>query len=142
MNASNPFWNEISRTGFSPEKLAGIFSNPESQYWNTLSAGAKNTAMHIYVVNDNDTKTAVARFLQLNQLPVSGISFGSSQEVSAAVQKDPYALAFCKLVAVTNPANQQLADNIRLLPIDKNGNGTLDYMEDIYACLLYTSRCV
>ena len=133
MNASNPFWSEVSSTGFSPEKLAGIFSNPVNQHWNTLADGAKNTAMHIYVVNDNDTKAAVARFLQLSQLPVSGISFGTSQEVSAAVQKDPYALAFCKLVSVTEPVSQKLVENIRLLPIDKNGNGTLDYMEDIYA---------
>ena len=133
MNASNPYLNEISRTGFSPETLAGIFNNPEKQSWNILAGETKNAAMHIYMVNDNDTKNAVAKFLQLNQLPVSGISFGTSQEVAAAVQKDPYAIAFCKLVSVTEPVTQKLLDNIRLLPIDKNGNGTLDYMEDIYA---------
>ena len=133
MNASNPYWNEISRTGFSPEKLAGIFNNPEKQNWNMLAGETNNAAMHIYMVNDNDTKTAVARFLKLNQFPATGISFGTSQQVAEAVQKDPYAIAFCKLVSVTEPVTQKLLDNVRLLPIDKNGNGTLDYMEDIYA---------
>jgi len=133
MNASNPLWSNISKTGLSPDMMAGIFSNPDKQNWSILKGVGNNAAMHIYVVNEDETKAAVARFLQLKQLPVTGISFGTSQEVTAAIQKDPYAIGFCKLVSVTNPVNQGLVENVRLLPIDKNGNGTLDYMEDIYA---------
>jgi glycine cleavage system H lipoate-binding protein len=37
------------------------------------------------------------------------------------------------VVTVIVPGNQNLVDKIRLLPIDKNGNGTIDYMEDIFS---------
>ena len=55
------------------------------------------------------------------------------EEVISAVQNDPLALAFCKVVNVISQDNQELLNNIKILPIDKNGNGTIDYMENIYA---------
>lgn len=42
------------------------------------------------------------------------------------VQNDPSAIAFCKLIDISNMSN------IILVPIDKNGNGKIDFMEDIY----------
>src|SRR5665647_607980 len=38
--------------------------------------------------------------------------------------------------------SQDLAENIRLVPIDKNGNGKIDYMENIYDNLQDFSRGV
>lgn len=133
VNTSNPLWPEIIKSGISPEMLSGIFANPDRQNWNILFKDAGNAPIHLYVPNDDATRAAVAKFLGLKQLPVSGISFGTGPEVLSAIQKDPNALAFCKLVSVIDPVNQKIIEKVRLLPIDKNGNGTIDYMEDIYA---------
>jgi glycine cleavage system H lipoate-binding protein len=60
----------------------------------------------------------------------------------AAIQKDPNALGFCKLIQIMDIKDQSLAENIKLVPIDKNGNGKIDYMENIYDNLQDFSRGV
>ena len=50
----------------------------------------------------------------------------------AAIQNDPYAVGFCKMVSIIGQDKQSIVENIKLLPIDKNGNGKIDYMEQIY----------
>jgi glycine cleavage system H lipoate-binding protein/ABC-type phosphate transport system substrate-binding protein len=133
MNAENPFMKEILQTGVSPEQFAQLFNNPDNRNWGTLLKDGQNTPVQIYMINDESTKNSVIKFLQASQIPVNGINFGTKDEVVAAIQKDPYAIGFCKVVNIMVPGNQDLVEKIRLLPIDKNGNGTLDYMEDIYS---------
>lgn len=133
-NAENPMINEILAQGISPEQFARIFQNPDLQHWGTLLKG-QDAPMHIYLLNDASTKQNVAAFLGTTQIPVSGITFGSSEEVIAGVQNDIYAIGFCKVVNLTGAGTQGLVEKIRLLPIDKNGNGTIDYMENIYGDL-------
>lgn len=133
MNAENPFLHEIEKHGVSPESFARIFNSPETQDWGTLVAKGQNSAIHLYLVNDESIKTSVAKFLQLTQIPLNGIIVGTKDEVVSSVQNDPYAIGFCKFSDVLMTDKQGMAENIKLLPVDKNGNGTLDYMEDIYS---------
>jgi glycine cleavage system H lipoate-binding protein len=49
-----------------------------------------------------------------------------------AVQKDIYAIGFCKLTDVRDPKTKDFLAGIRPLPIDKNKNGRLDSFENIY----------
>ncbi len=133
MNAENPFLQEIEKQGVSPASFARIFNSPEKQDWGTLVAKGQNSAIHLYLVGDESIKTSVAKFLQLTQIPLNGIIIGTKDEVVSAVQNDPYAIGFCKFSDILITDKQGMAENIRLLPIDKNGNGTLDYMEDIYS---------
>ena len=39
---------------------------------------------------------------------------GDAAEVVAAIQKDPYAMGFCKLINVLDFENQGIVENIRL----------------------------
>ena len=50
----------------------------------------------------------------------------------SAIKKDPYAIGFCKMINILDPENQTLAENISIAPIDRNGNGVIDYNEKIY----------
>ena len=49
-----------------------------------------------------------------------------------AIQKDPYAIGFCRLSDVRKEGLNEFEEDIRLLPIDKNGNGRIDHFESIY----------
>jgi glycine cleavage system H lipoate-binding protein/ABC-type phosphate transport system substrate-binding protein len=132
MNSGNPFLIQLMQQGISPEKFAKIFNNPDKQNWGALLADGQNAVIHIYVVNDESVKNGIAKFLKSKQIPSTGIIVGTKDEVISAIQKDPTAIGFCKVVNVIEPDNQSLVANIKMLPIDKNGNGTIDYMEDIY----------
>lgn len=131
MNSDNPFLAEIMKKGISQKQLTLILSNQDKQNWGTLFSNEKQP-LHIYIANDEAIKSGVVRFLKLNEIPLNGASIASKEEVLTAIQKDPYAIGFCKLVNVLDTDNQSMIKNIRLLPIDKNGNGTIDYVENIY----------
>ncbi|MFA5972262.1 MAG: hypothetical protein WC780_07925 [Lentimicrobiaceae bacterium] len=133
INAANPYLNELVKQGVSQEKFNQLFNNPDKQNWGTLIAEGQNTAVHIYMVNDETVMAGVAKFLQASQVPVAGIIVGNKNEVISAVQNDPYAIGFSKVVDIMGMDSHGLAGNLRLLPVDKNGNGTIDYMEDIYS---------
>ena len=135
MNAGNPFLKEILQRGVSAELFSKIFNDPEKRNWETLLANGQNAPVHIYIVNDESIKAVVAKFMQVTPILVDGITYGNREEVIAAIQKNPYAIGFCNLVNIIDPDKQSLIENVRLLPIDRNGNGTIDHMEDIYGDL-------
>ena len=135
INAQNPFLSDILKRGVSQEMFAQLFKSPEKQNWGLLLENGQNTPVHIYIINDESAKARVAKFLEKNQVQVSGIFTGNQDEVVSAIQKDPYAIGFCKVTDIMGPDYQSLVENVRLLPIDKNGNGKIDYIEDIYGDL-------
>ena len=142
MNASNPLLDEIYRKGITPEAFARILENPENQNWGMFLGNSQDNPIHFYITNDVSVKSAVAKFTKATQLKTDGITAVSGQEMISAIQKDPYALGFCRLVQVIDPNNQNIAGNIKLVPIDKNSNGKIDYNEDIYGNLQTFSRGV
>jgi glycine cleavage system H lipoate-binding protein/ABC-type phosphate transport system substrate-binding protein len=135
MNTGNLYLKEILHQGVSPAQFAMLIENPDKQNWGTLFAAGQNKPVHIYIVDNETIKSGVVKFLQLTQLPVNGITIGTKDEVIPAIQKDPDAIGFCNVVDILDAGNQSLVENIRLLPIDKNGNGTMDHIEDIYGDL-------
>jgi len=133
MNAGNPFLDKISMQGISREEFVEIFSNPVKQVWGTVTAEGGKVPLHLYVVNDESVKYSVAKFISSASIPVHNVIYGSSEDVIAAISNDPYAIGFCSAIKILRTENQQFVENVQLLPIDKNNNGTIDYMEDIYS---------
>ncbi|HEX7583437.1 MAG TPA: substrate-binding domain-containing protein [Prolixibacteraceae bacterium] len=142
MNASNPLLDEIYRKGITPEAFARILENPENQNWGMLLGNSQDNPIHFYITNDVSVKSAIAKFTKATQLKTDGITAVSGQEMISAIRKDLYALGFCRLVQIIDPNKQNVAENIKLVPIDKNGNGKIDYIEDIYGNLQTFSRGV
>ena len=131
-NLKNPFVAEIVKKGISPEQFTEIFYNPDKQNWGFLNEVSRNTPLTLYLVNEKSVKEGVTKFLQTEKLPSEGIKVKSSSEVITALQNDPFAIGFCKLADVSGFDVQVLADNLGLLPIDRNGSGSIDHMENIY----------
>lgn len=142
INSKNPFLAEIYATGISSEKFAQIFKNPEMLKWGTLLEKGKNTPINYYMINDESVNSALRNYLNENQLIIDGVIVENDQELISSIQKDPYAIGFCKMIDIVDFANHGMVENIKFLPIDKNGNGTIDYMEKIYDDLEGLSRGV
>ena len=132
MNAANPFKKEICRKGITSEGFAEIFQNNENQNWGKLLDNPKNIPLHFYLTNESSVLNRFANFTQTNQIMNNGSKVVSGDELIAAIIKDPNALGFCKLAQIIDPNKQDLIENIILVPIDKNGNGRIDYVESIY----------
>jgi glycine cleavage system H lipoate-binding protein/ABC-type phosphate transport system substrate-binding protein len=142
INEKNPFLQEINKKGITSEEFGRIFANPEDETWGMLLGNNQNTPLHCYLLDDSSVKNEMANFLNNKSLNITGIYVKNGQELITAIQKDPNSLGFCKLIHAVDPANQCLADKIKLVPIDKNRNGKIDYMENIYANLQTFTRGV
>jgi len=135
MNAENPFVKEVLQRGVSPEQFTKLFQDPKMRNWGTILANGKDIPVHIYLMNDESINKGLSEFLHEKQILYTGITIGNRDQVISAIQQDPYAIGFCKVVNIQGDDNQSMIDKVRLLPIDKNANGSIDYMEDIYSDL-------
>lgn len=142
MNASNPFLDEINRKGITQEAFAKILESPEIQNWGKILGKSQDNPVHFYITNDATVKSGITKFISATALKTDEIKVVNGQEMISAIQKDPYAMGFCKLIDIIDANNQSIAGNITLVPIDRNGNGKLDYMETIYDNLQTFSRGV
>jgi glycine cleavage system H lipoate-binding protein/ABC-type phosphate transport system substrate-binding protein len=132
VNSNNPFIDGLKQQGVSSDELALIFTDPTRLNWGTLLGNSENMPVKVYLINNGSVKTDLTKFLSSEYLTLNGIIVENGLEMVSRIQKDPLAIGFCKLTDILDPTNQQIVENIRILPIDRNGNGKLDYNEQIY----------
>lgn len=141
-NAKNPMMNEIYRQGISAEEFAQLLSNPEKKNWKTMIDGGKNASINYYIIDNASVKANIANFSKTNSEALNGMMVANAAELISSIQKDIYAIGFCKLTDVLNATTNELTENIKLLPIDKNQNGRIDNFENIYTNLNTFTRGV
>ncbi len=132
INSDNPFIEAINQQGISSSVLAELLIDPEKRNWASLFNNGEYIPFNYYQVQEESIKSKIEEFLALKNTDVKGIEVNSNRDLVNSIQNDPNGVGFCKLTDVINPDNEDLADHIRLLPIDKNGNGQIDYFEEIY----------
>ncbi|MGE5383943.1 MAG: hypothetical protein ACM3PX_10995 [Omnitrophica WOR_2 bacterium] len=132
INSMNPYLKELSKTGISSDKLSQLITNPENQNWGFIQVDKANTPIHIYYIEDEGLKTAIASFINAENVQIAGTAVTNADELINAIHNDIYAIGFCRLPDVLIPATNSFKENIVLLPIDKNRNGRLDSFENIY----------
>ncbi|MEZ5083627.1 MAG: hypothetical protein R2750_09275 [Bacteroidales bacterium] len=142
INANNPAIDQLIENGVQPDEFARLFTEPNRMNWGTLLKNENPMAVHFYKVDDPSIKAVVANFLKIEDNSINGNKVGNIQTMISAIQNDPLGIGFCKITDIVNVDEQSLLNNIKLLPIDKNGNGTIDYYENIYNDLLTFYRGV
>jgi len=133
MSAKNPLLNEICLKGITTKELSQIIANPENGNWGDFAENGQKVPLHFYTNNDQSTQSVLRNFQSSNPPINTRIQSLTSAEMISAIQKDPNAFGFCNLAQITDPDNKNLIEGLKFVPIDKNGNGKIDYMEDIYA---------
>ena len=132
INSNNPFLDKINLQGISAKDLAELLLTAKTKSWESLFGSDEFVPLNYYYIEDVSINSEVADFISVKQIPVTGIKASDGQELVRLIQNDPLGFGFCKLTDVINSDNQDLAENIKLFPIDKNANGKLDYFEKIY----------
>jgi glycine cleavage system H lipoate-binding protein/ABC-type phosphate transport system substrate-binding protein len=139
-NSDNPFMSDINQQGISAEELAQAFNNGELRNWGTLLNSQKNIPVNFYMINDESINSGMAKLLNIDQVTIEGIKVDNAEELLSAVRKDLYSIGICKMTNILDFTTQGTVEGIKLLPIDRNGNGKVDYMEKIYDDLNVLSR--
>ncbi len=135
ISSKNSFLDKINRKGISSDELAEIVKKSGKQTWGTLLGNMQTAPVHTYMINDESVLSQVAQFLKTEPDMMDGIRVENREEMIAALQNDANGIGFCRITDLVDPNNQGIVETIKLLPIDKNSNGQLDYFEKIYADL-------
>lgn len=141
INSKNPYIQELTGQGVSQEVLLKFLSQ-DSQKWGTLLRNNINSKANYIWINEASINIGLSSFLNTSQIKPAGIQVKTAEELISSIQKDPNAIGFCKMINIQDLKSQGIAENIRLLPIDRNGNGIIDSNEKIYEDLNAFSRGV
>ncbi|MCX6270889.1 MAG: hypothetical protein NTU44_06660 [Bacteroidetes bacterium] len=132
INAKNPVLTEITTQGISSNAMARLFIHPDQTNWGSLVKKGKGSSVNFYFIDNESMKDVIARFMNIDPSLIRGIKVANGEELVSVVKKDPNALGFCQLTNIMNDQDPNMAISIKLLPIDRNANGKMDYAEKIY----------
>jgi glycine cleavage system H lipoate-binding protein/ABC-type phosphate transport system substrate-binding protein len=132
INTSNPFLAELMEKGITDESLALLIGAAGKMSWGELLGNDNSHPVRLYISNEKEVLAAIQKFTALNAIPQELLSMKDPGEIIGAVRSDPYAIGFCNMINIKGTEALSFLPGIQLLPIDKNKNGRIDYMENIY----------
>ncbi len=132
INMENPLLKEIDAQGITAEKLALLFNNSDELNWATLLDDVERQPLHFYMLDDESVKHGVANYINSESDLIQGKQVSNSEELISAIRKDEYAIGFCRLKDIRKGNSNEWVENIKLAPLDKNGNRRIDNFENIY----------
>lgn len=141
-NSKNPLLEEINRQGISSDEFSILFSNTDKQNWKNILGDVQNAQIHYYLLDNESVKGSIANYLQTNPSFTNGIVVKSENELISALTNDVYAIGFCNLTGIVDLKTNEIMENIKIIPIDKNMNGRVDNFENIYENLSSLTRGV
>ncbi|MCK9411127.1 MAG: hypothetical protein M0Q53_02425 [Prolixibacteraceae bacterium] len=135
ISARNPMLSQLTQIGLSDDKFAMLFKGNETKNWSTCVPNGQNIPVQIYLSNNQNLLKSLESFTNSSLATDNVKRLNSSAELISAVQNDQFSIGFCKLSDLTSLNIFDGTEKIRLLPVDKNGNGRLDNFENIYGSL-------
>ena len=132
INANNPLLEKILLKGISSRTFQQLLTE-KSQNWRTILNEEQNYPVHLFITDNEAVIAKVANFSQLDPNLIKEKMTVEKNSVLSSVQKDIYAIGFCKLTDVLTSSANQFMDGIKLLPVDKNKNDRIDSFENIYS---------
>ncbi|HSH20868.1 MAG TPA: hypothetical protein VLA03_10460, partial [Draconibacterium sp.] len=131
ISTKNPYFNDIYKRGFASEEFAQILSGNSN--WSSFIDGAAKTPVQCYIIDNQNTINKVATFTNTGQETIQTKKVNSPTELISLIQQNPNRIGFCGLTEVLNEQKDGFAEQISIIPIDKNRNGRIDSFENIYA---------
>jgi len=132
VNAGNPMLNILNQQGISQDEFSRLFNDPSKRNWSAVVNNGLNTPIVLWLPDNEEVMAGIGEFAQTDTNSLNGRKVSNSSLVIEAVKKDMLAIGFCKLSDLRNELTSGGMTGVRLLPIDKNGNGRLDNFEKIY----------
>lgn len=130
--ATNPLLDRLEKRGMTISELSEIVTNPEQKSWNLFFEGT-TASVELVVPNQDDIRSTLYQLVgqKADKLQVTWVN--TSEEMLAALEKNKYALGICRANDLMDRTTHDFFSTIKLLPMDKNRNGRIDYFEQIYA---------
>ena len=135
MNSKNPNLKSLQVRGVKKDEFRGIFVDKTYATWDDLLKINSKTPKKINVYTRADAAGAAdswAAFFGKKQENLKGIGVSGDPGVADAVRKDINSIGFNNTLFVYDANTGKKLPGIDVVPIDVNGNGTIDADENFY----------
>jgi len=130
INSENPMLDKIYSQGVTSDDIKNLFYNSQKRNWRSMIEGGMDVPLQFYTHAGNLVKQRLLKFAGSQE----GVEpfIPSRAEIFTALSEDKYAVGFCRFSDILNSGGGSMVAGVRLLPIDRNQNGRIDYFEDFY----------
>lgn len=133
INRENPSANELIKKGVTRKELADIFSAKSNLTWGTLTGSNDKSPVNVYIRSDKSGAAGVwADYLEISLSKLKGIGMEGDTGLVKAIVMDKNGIGFCNAHFAFDPTSLKQLNGICVLPIDINGNKTIDNKENNY----------
>ncbi len=132
INNNNPHKELISQIGISPRQFASIYSPDERVTWGQLLGTNDKRLVEAFVPAASFAKAYLADFMGTGSEEIFATEIGKPEEMIRKIEASPNAIGFCTLACLAEMEQNGLNAGISLVPIDMDGDGTLEHFENIY----------
>lgn len=136
VNAKNPAIKEILKSGVKKEGFNSIYITGEVKSWDNLFPNGPKGPIHVYTRSDaSGAAESWAKYHGKKQEDLLGTAIFGDPGLATAVKRDPLGFGFNNIGYVYDLKTKKQIDGVRVVPIDVNGNGTIDKEEDFYGSI-------
>ena len=135
VNSKNPYINGLRIRGLKKAEALAIYSDKTITTWEDLLGTNSKTPHKINVYTRSDASGAAdtwASFFGKKQDNLKGIGVNGDPGLADAVKKDINGIGFNSYPFIYDLKTGKKFPNIEVIPIDVNGNGTIDAEENFY----------
>jgi phosphate transport system substrate-binding protein len=133
VNEKNPILEEILKKGVKRETFINLWISEKIKTWGEINNSDNKGSIHIYTRSDacGAAKTW-AKYLGKNQEDLIGIGVYGDPGLAEAVRKDILGIGFNNINFAYDAKTKMPVKQIKIIPIDLNGNGKIDEDENFY----------
>ena len=134
MNASNPYLKEILAKGLTQKQFQDLWVNKKITNWGQLTGNsAVKDIINVFTRSDaSGAAETWAKYLGGSQEDLKGVGVFGDPGIADAVKKDKFAIGYNNIAYVYDLKTQKPHEGIVVIPIDINGDGTIDSTENFY----------
>jgi len=133
LSAKNPFLTQLQRTGVRKEALIAAWITEQAKTWGGLLGAGERTPLQVYTRSDAcGAAETWAEYLGKKQEDLRGIGVYGDPGLAEAVRRDSLGLGFNNINYAYDAKTEKPLQGLAILPLDLNGNGTVDPEENFY----------
>lgn len=135
INEKNPYLQQLLKTGFKRETFITLWMKGSARTWKAVLGAAlqQDAAIHVYTRSDAcGAAETWAAYLKGKQENLQGTGIYGDPGIAEAVRTDNLGIGYNNLNFAYDGKSLKPVKGLAILPIDINGNGSIDAAERIY----------
>lgn len=133
VNPTNPFIKDIESKGITKDQFKAIFVDQSVKDWKDIYKTGNAAKLNVYTRSDaSGAADSWAAFFGKKQENLKGLGMNGDPGISDAVKRDKNGIGYNNTLFLYDIRTGKQIPGIEAVPIDVNGNGTIDADEKVY----------